>query len=297
MTDKRSQQEKSDNTRDGNGNFCPFLGFIDDPETAISYPSKMNCCNHARPIAPISMEYQREMCLTSLFIECPIYQREKLAPLPADLQETTGLSEKLRPVIPFIALVLVLVIGFTASVWMGVLKIPGLSKPTVPQSTSATSEIKSPTSTGSATSTSQPTPSESTKPTASETTVLPTSVAPHFIETIIGDSPSLIIHKVLEGEGYIWLAQNYNTSEEAIKAINYNLPESLWVNKILVIPVNTSDVADLPQFSAYMIEGEKVTIEKMAELLRINLETLRTYNDLPEGYELIPGEWLLIPHQ
>jgi LysM repeat protein len=296
MAENKGRQEEPASVRDGNGNICPFLGFIDDPETAISYPSKMNCCNHTRPVTPVSMEYQREMCLTSRFIECPIYQRVKLAPLPQELQESAGFWDKLKPVIPFIALVLVLVIGFLASVWMGVLKIPGMSKPPATQAVSTTSVISSPTTSRTVIPTNESTPSEIVKPTASETTVLPTNANPHYLETVIGESPSLIIHKVLDGEGYIWLAQNYNTSEEAIKAINYNLPESLWVNTILVIPVDTSDVADLPQFSAYMIEGENVTIERMAELLRLDAETLKTYNDLPEGYVLVAGEWLLIPH-
>jgi len=287
---------KKDALKEGTANLCPFLGFVDDPETAISYPSRMNCCNHARPVVTVAMDYQREMCLTGMFNDCPVYQREKLGPLPSTIQETGGVWEKLKPVIPFTALVLVLVAGFFASIWMGLVNIPGLSINPPTQSTNASSEVIQQTSTSVENSTSQPTPSERIEPTASETSIIPTRIDPHLIETLIGDSPPLIIHKLLEGEGYIWLAQNFNTTEDAIKAINYNLPESLWVNTILVIPVNTSDVTELPQFSAYMIEGEITTIEKMAELLKIDVELLKKYNDLPAGYELNPGEWLLIPH-
>ena len=67
MTDKEMRPIKKDALKEGAANLCPFLGFVDDPETAISYPSRMNCCNHARPVVTVAMDYQREMCLTGMF--------------------------------------------------------------------------------------------------------------------------------------------------------------------------------------------------------------------------------------
>jgi LysM repeat protein len=281
---------------DGDSNLCPFLGFLDDPETAIAYASKMNCCNHARPVVPIALDHQRRFCLGKNFVECPIYKREKTGPLPESLQEGGGFWEKTRHLVPFIALILILVAGFVGSLLLGVIKIPGIKMtPLAPVPvTSNTNPV--PTQTLISVTPIEPTLPETVEPTPSETTVIPTSVDPHMSETLIGDSPALLVHKVLEGEGYIWLAQNYNTTEEAIKSINYNLPETLLVNKILVIPVNSSDVAGLPQFSTYTIDTEGVSIETMAQLLRIDVELLKKYNDLPAGYTFIIGEWLLIPH-
>ena len=123
--------------------------------------------------------------------------------------------------------------------------------------------------------TSQPTPSERIEPTASETSIIPTRIDPHLIETLIGDSPPLIIHKLLEGEGYIWLAQSLIELKMPSKRLITTCLYPRRVNTILVIPVNTSDVTELPQFSAYMIEGEITTIEKMAELLKIDVELLK----------------------
>lgn len=293
MADKTLRQKKEEKTLEKNPGFCPFLGFADDPETAVSYPSKMNCCNHAKPVVPVASEYQYKYCLTRQFVDCPVYQKEKVSSLPTDMQEESSLWEKTRPIVPFIALILVLAVGFVLSLWLGVIKIPGIGiTPTV--------QVASPTS-GSIIPTSITLPTETentevTEPIPTRTNVIATRIIPHMLEIPIGTSPELIVHKVLEGEGYIWMAQNYNTTGDAIKAINYNLPESLWVNKALVIPVNTSDVAGIPPFSAYEIDSTGMTIEKLAELMRVDVEILKKYNALPAGYEFIIGEWLLIPH-
>ncbi len=91
------------------------------------------------------------------------------------------------------------------------------------------------------------------------------------------------------------LAENFNTTAEAIKAINFKLPVSLWEDTILVIPINTDDVTGLPPFSVAEIRAEGMTIEIYADRMQLDVELLKKFNDLPEGYALKMGELLIVP--
>src|ERR1035437_1932483 len=64
---------------------CPYLGLLQDSQTALSFPSGSNLCYHANPIASPSMEYQRLVCLNGRrHTLCPVFTRSELAPLPPE---------------------------------------------------------------------------------------------------------------------------------------------------------------------------------------------------------------------
>jgi hypothetical protein len=65
---------------------CPYLGVKDDPGTCLGYPAEWNLCYRARPSAPVSREHQRELCLSPVYERCPVFQRERLAPLPREMR-------------------------------------------------------------------------------------------------------------------------------------------------------------------------------------------------------------------
>ncbi len=134
------------------------------------------------------------------------------------------------------------------------------------------------------------------QPTETATTPIQPYLEPRAIETPFGENPKLVIHQVLEGEGYILLAQKFGTTIAAIQAINYDLPDSLWVNTILVIPINTDDVTGLPQFSVREITTEGLTIEDYAQRMQLDASLLKQYNALPDGYLLKMGEMIIIPN-
>ena len=65
---------------------CPYLGLLDDSQTALSFPSAGNLCNHSKPLASPSLEYQRSVCLKGRrHTQCPVFTRSELAPLPPDI--------------------------------------------------------------------------------------------------------------------------------------------------------------------------------------------------------------------
>jgi len=276
--------------------FCPFIGFEDDPTTALAYPANYNFCFHAKPIAPVSLEHQRKTCLTEHFADCPIYQQENPVPLPKGIRGERNSRLTIRW-LPIIGLVAVLLIGLAAVLLTGLIPIQGFEPPLagltfttrVPSTQPAALPTDSPTATPELTATLLPTE------TVTPTWPVQIKKTPRALETPFGTAPQLVIHKVAAGEGFILLAENFNTTAEAIKAINFELPDSLWENTILVIPMNTDDVAGLPQFDVVEIRAEGLTIESYAERMQVDVELLRIYNDLPAGYALDIGELLIVP--
>lgn len=275
--------------------FCPSIGFEDDPETALAYPSPYNYCYHSKPIAPVSISHQRRVCLSLYYGDCPVYQKNVLEPLPKEYRGSLPARRMSKTAISILILLLVMIVGAAILGLLGIVRIPGLEFSLMAQQDTSTFTpptqfviVPPSTSTTSLTGTIIPTDTQSM--------IEATSFTPHAVETPFGENPTLVIHKVLEGEGYIYLAEQYGTSVEAIKAINYQLSEALWVNNILVIPVNTQLVTGLPKFIVREISTEGMTIEEYAQRMQLDAELLKRYNALPADYMLEMGELIIIPN-
>jgi len=103
------------------------------------------------------------------------------------------------------------------------------------------------------------------------------------------------VHRVNPGESLLFLATQHNTTPEIIKAVNYQLIVPIWVDSILIIPLDCIDLAGLPAFEAFQITENGLTLRELAEGLAIDLEALVDYNNIPADGFLINGEWVLIP--
>jgi hypothetical protein len=53
---------------------CPYLGLLDDPDTALDFPSLGNTCHRTARPAPINLIYQQNTCLTWQHLRCPVYR-------------------------------------------------------------------------------------------------------------------------------------------------------------------------------------------------------------------------------
>lgn len=275
--------------------FCPYIGFEDDPETALAYPSPYNYCYHSKPISPVNLTHQRKVCLTLCYSDCPVYQKELLDSLPKEYRGNQPARNKPKRSHSLLILLLVLAAGVVILALLGIIRIPGLEVSLLPQQ--GTPTIAQPTSLIFVPPPTSTVPSAGlVTPTDTESTIQATPFIPHTVETPFGVNPTLVIHRVLDGEGYIYLAEQYGTSVEAIRAINFQLPEALWVNNILVIPVNTQSVAGLPKFIVREISAEGLTIEEYAERMQLDAELLKRYNALPDGFVLEMGELIIIPN-
>jgi LysM repeat protein len=122
-----------------------------------------------------------------------------------------------------------------------------------------------------------------------------TILLPHALETPIGLDYKLIIHRVALGESLPSMAAIYGTTAEAIQAVNYNLPLPLVVDRLVIVPINQTDIHGLPAFEAYEVKAD-VVVETLAQQLAVDPSLLKLYNGLKDGEPLSTGDWLLIPH-
>ncbi len=274
---------------------CPFLGCRDDRDTALSYPSPQNCCFHAKPISQVALAYQRKYCLTFSFTGCPVYKSEVIGSLPKGIQGLMPGKSKIKLWMAILGVSLLILLAAIVGAYLGLITIPGF-QPMQPISQDTRtpvvgiipSEMMIPT---------VPTITSTPEffPTQTDVPVVPTAIQPHMLETPIGYNPTLLLHRVISGESFIYLADTYNTSVQAIKAVNLNMVDLIYADQVIVIPVDTTDVESLPGFLVFEILDEGKTIEDVADELVVDLNSLIKYNDLVAGYQLTVGEWLLIP--
>jgi len=218
----------------------------------------------------------------------------KTGPMPMEMT-SDGSRKNRKKKLPriYILTALILVVGI-AGVWL--LSNNGLASNSVSETKTAPVVFTQPSTelfaTLTATNTPQPTKTMTPLPPTASATLLPM----HMIETPIGLERQFVVHRVLEGEGFISIAATYNTSEDAIRAVNYALGDSLWADTVLVIPLGQTDVSGIPPMSGFLVSGEGMTIEALALEKNVDAALLRELNALPEGYVLHQDEWVLIPH-
>jgi hypothetical protein len=282
------------------GQVCPYLGLRDDPETALYYPSPLNHCYRAKPATPVKSEYQGTCCLTATHSECRVYQKDPGFPLPPDLRNRQhGSAQRKRSKVRLWVILFVLVV-IGLMVWQslssGLLRFAGWEHSngeTVPVLLTETGDPTPPVAPTLVQDTSTPTflpPSPS--PTWTST---PTVVRFHALETPIGIEHQFIIHRVLLGESLTLISTHYGTTDKAIQLVNYYIQIPLWVDSLVIIPVNQTDVSGLPVFEAYRVEKD-TPVEELAQQLMVDPAVLKYYNDLKDGQVLAADEWVLVPH-
>ncbi|MFU8827431.1 MAG: hypothetical protein ACNA70_08060 [Brevefilum sp.] len=117
------------------------------------------------------------------------------------------------------------------------------------------------------------------------------------LNTPIGRELKFIIHRVQEGEAMGQYASRYNTSEAAIRAVNYAMPTVLFIDWLIVIPLDVTDATGLPAFQPIQMETGGLTVELFARQLGVDPEDINFYNDFDPNRILQPGEWVLIPRE
>jgi len=285
---------------------CPYLGLKDDRVSYTAFPSRWNVCYHAQPPETPNFSHQRHFCLQTAHKRCHIFRAEETRKLPKAIRyQSKGLSKRTKRIILIgsISCLVILVFAgillrdqwFNALVGMisfegQVTETPFMAATAVPTQEYAATEDRDQGT--------QP------SPTVIEPTDTPATIAPSptihdpilALDTPIGEEYQFVIHRVAEGESLQIFADQYNTSIEAINAVNHNLIAPLWINWLIIIPVNNTDVMELPTFEAYQVE-EEISVRTLAEELSINLENVLFYNAIDSDHILHEGEWLLVPRE
>jgi hypothetical protein len=267
---------------------CPYLGQRTDPETALSYPSDLNCCTHAKPAAAVEFDHQEEYCLTDKYSRCEEYTSEPDSSLPAGLHSfSRRVSGNGRKGSRVLVLALVILVIVTAG-WMitrgggfgQVLGFPTLTLEFTPTGT----EIPT-----------TPTPTDTPTPIFTPTLEKTATIRPILgLETLTGLDHKFLIHQIQEGDSLDRIASRYGTTVDAVMNINYRIPSPLVQGWSVIVPVNFTDTQDLPAFEVYGVT-QKGSIEDLATQLSVDLGKLEYYNALGDGFVLEPGDWVLVP--
>ena len=281
---------------------CPYLGLLDDPATALSFPSSHNRCFHAKPALSVKLDFQRNYCLTSKYTNCEEFNREADTPLPSDLRfnNVPPFWDKFikgRIWILFLVFIVIALIAWKV-LSRGHLGVgnsgqsPAVTVPAISTNIGFQTPTILPTRVQN---TLTPTLSLTTTPTFPIHTFAPTIVSSHVLETPIGVQYKLVIHRVLAGESLISIASQYWTTVEAIQAVNYYLPSPLRIDWLIIVPINQTDVHGLPVFDAYQVKTV-VAVRILAQQLSIDPALLELYNGLGNNEYLNLGEWVVVPH-
>jgi hypothetical protein len=271
---------------------CPFLGQRTDPETALSYPSPLNCCTHARPISAVEWGHQEEFCLASKYPNCEVYNAKPGVPLPAGLQKRSKRKlQKKRSGKNWVWGIILL--GFVIiGVWQLITREEGFRLLVVKPTMTMVLPVLNP-----AISTTVLPPSKS--PTITLTTgITPVDTATPRplleLDTPLGIDHRFIIVQVLVGDSLERIANKHGTTVVALQAINYRIPSPLVPGWALVIPIDSVDMQELPSFEVYPV-AEEISMKALAVLLSVDLNEFKYYNDLDDGFIPQPGDWLLVP--
>ncbi len=286
--------------QDGESWVCPYLGLCDDPDTALTYPSAESYCHKVKPPAVPNLDQQLSLCLTRQYSTCQIFQSQTAQRMPKNLAlKAVG---KRRGGFNIIYLGIMAVLAIVA-----LILIISSSNPEEQPENSAAISLPAPTETpflsvglAAEEATSAPAlpteiPSPSPQPTPS-TTPIETHEA-HYLEEPFGVGQRFVVHQVASGESLLFLATQYNTTPDILKAVNYQLIVPIWVDSIIVIPLDCLELNNLPAFEAYQVSESDITLRELAERFAVELEALVRFNDIPAEEKLLVGEWVLIPRE
>jgi hypothetical protein len=272
------------------GKVCIYLGLKGDSDTALSYSSPANHCFRTIPVTPIELDHQAEFCLSGKYRLCPLFQGEP-GRFKKRIRGETGRSKRrfqgwIRHAGTWFFPTLILLVSIISLVYF-LSQVPPDRSPGVILDKTPTSFMES------TRTFLQNSPPSSTIPIIVITS--PPLLLGHDLEIPIGTQTPLLIHRVKTGESMAIMAKNYNTTEEAITYINFDFSLPLLPDQVIVIPLNQSEVANLPLFQPFQIL-DSLSLQDLVYLFACDLGLLQSYNMVDPGHVFSTGEWVLIPH-
>lgn len=277
---------------------CPYLGLPHDPQTPALFPSERNFCHRVRPPQAILASHQQSYCLVAEHQSCPVFGDPQIATRQEFIQAPSSL-EKYRVAAPvLIGLLLLAVLLFFGWNFRAFLSSPAPTVlPEAPQAVAPLTPVGTPEPQvpADAVVDATPTPSRTPSPTLPPPTETASLTPPASLETLIGENPALLIHRVARGESLTSLADRYGTTPEAIQAVNFVMPLPLWLDWLVVIPVDLQDASGLPRFEVYQVGEANMTLSILAEQQSVDADLMARYNQLAVDAPLTSGGWILLP--
>lgn len=294
--------DESPNKEPVKADFCPDLGMEGDSTTVLHYPAEWNYCYHVSPAQTPKFKHQSVYCLHINYVNCPVYKAPAGEHLPNEFRYRHKIPARTLSILRKVVLGLFLM-GLLSVVFFNrdlirtevdSFLMPGWQRTQMaaPAVTMTPNQLTTPTS--------LPVPTDTQVPTLASTslpTMTPTRPRPVLAPGVpIGDEFIFVIYQVVEGDTLDLIANRFNTNAAAIRASTLFLLEVLWAELYVVIPVDRTDVADLPIFDPYEVTVAQITVEGLAEMMEVDLEALIFYNHLWPGFQLQQGDWVLLPY-
>ncbi len=296
---------------------CPYIGIYSDVQTAMENPSPQNFCHNMKPVSSPSLTHQSAFCLNVTFRQCQYFTENAVKPGQAAPVKSPRNKRKWMP-LALVAFACIAILGvlFVAGGQLRALFFPPRADngPTpvvetaiatqVPATEPALQEIViEPEMTEPALMTEPAVMAESTlvidnqvQPAASPTPI-PTNTgeSAQSPQTTVTPERAFLLHRVARGEDLIAIANKYNTSVEAIRAVNHNMAPELWVDTMIVIPENQADVTGVAPMIPIEITGVEKTVQELAEEYAVSADLLAAVNARTTSYQFQIGDWVIIP--
>jgi len=285
---------------------CPYLGMKNDPTTPVGYPSTWNVCFRSKNQEIPKLKYQQSTCLSENFVNCSLYLSEDKISLPKSIRYQSNNFKELLQNRKFLMMVFLVLLIIPTILFFYRYGFPNLSEVLIP-SWQKTQQVRTfqplptvpltrvPDQNQMGSDNPAKTPTPTFEPTFTSTiTLTPSTLA---LDTPIGGEIQFIIHRTLPGESLFIFARDYDTNVDAIRAVNYDLPTVLYVDRMIVIPIGIDEPAGLPTFEAFQVEMRGLTVETLSEELGVNPEDLSKFNNIPLDYKFTRGDWILVPRE
>lgn len=114
------------------------------------------------------------------------------------------------------------------------------------------------------------------------------------LDTILGTSYKIIIHRVAEGDNLSLLAKHNETTENVIASATYNFIVPIQVDRLIVIPIKATAWDGQPALEPYEILQDEIGFDELGELLGVDAKLLKYFNGC-ENCLLQKGSWVVIP--
>jgi hypothetical protein len=278
---------------------CPFLGLPYDWQTVMDYPSRQNFCRRKRPPSSPDETHQREYCLNNTFKQCSLYANESIPARPARQARVSENPLRRIPIFLWIIMGILVFSVVLLALWQIIARVipavdPSQNAP-VPLTitrkafTAVPPTLSAPTLEPVATFTFQPTLTP-------EATATFTPAPPRLFETPFGTDHRFLLHKVTTGEDLVSIAARYNTNIDVIRAANYNMPQELWVDTVIIVPADVLEANGIQPMMPLEITVNGLTMKNLALQQGANPEILMALNERPADYLLTPGDWVIVPY-
>lgn len=274
---------------------CPFLKLADDSSVRYSFPSQQNTCYHVNPPQGVALTYQDEICLTGKYFTCPVFDPAWAGPLPLEVRGKPLKRVNAWPLLLWSGIILMssvlLVSILSYSLSTGLLQSLMVMQSTV--DTSGKSWIvASPTSSITPVLTSSPISVFNLRVTITPT--MPAESETALSSTMVGVKKYLV-HTVINGETFEQISQQFYTSPEVIKKVNFlNRPPTLRAGEtIAIIPWLTDPIGLVPLRVVYI--DQKISLTDFLTKYPDNETFIRDHNTINNDW-IDAGTWVIIPN-